>query len=231
MHLPRLGLAKATEKVYDSALSHFTSFCRSSLYLSCLQFPMICAIIVHCFESHKMQPPSRKALVAGMQIPLRYADSSVCSLLGNPSIGLLFDGLKKEQPKQYLPFSLPLVDRCLTLGRGVLGPMQINYWEPCSSSIFYGFLRCENSQPLTPLIFCMILMTFLISLHVLTCILSRSNNKNNSDRVRVSLLLLLQLTLLFVPRPPWPVTCRCALVHGMMDKGKAISMSWFTTRH
>lgn len=103
MHLTRLGLAKATKKVYDSASSHFTSFCWPSLYLSCLRFPMICAIIVHCFETHKMQTSSRKALVAGIQMPLRYVDPSVCTLLGNPSIGLLFGGLKKEQPKKYFP--------------------------------------------------------------------------------------------------------------------------------
>ena len=75
---------------------------------------MICAIIVHCFEAHKMQPSSRKALVAGIQMPLRYVDPSVCTLLWNPSNGLLFDGLKKEQPKKYLPLSLPLVHKLVS---------------------------------------------------------------------------------------------------------------------
>ncbi len=99
--------------MYDSAWSHFSSFC-ATLSVAVLPVNVSCvsAFIVHCYESRKMQPSSIKSMVAGIQFHLRCLDPSTTSLLGNPSIRLLINGLKKEKPQgndQRLPLTLSLL--------------------------------------------------------------------------------------------------------------------------
>ena len=141
-----LGPAKSTIKMYDSAWSYFTSFSAAfSVPVMPVNIPMICAFIVHCLKSRKMQPSSIKASVAGIQFHLRCADPSVCNLLGNPSIRLLFNGLKKEHPgsnDKRLSFSLPLVHKLLShLRQGCFASYADLLLEAIFFTAFYGFLR------------------------------------------------------------------------------------------
>ena len=94
-HFMRLGLAKSSLKMYDSPWFYFTSICAAfSVPVMPVSNPMICAFIVHCFKSRKMQPSSIKASVAGIQFHLRCAD--LCSLLGNPLFASSSMALKKS---------------------------------------------------------------------------------------------------------------------------------------
>ena len=96
----RAGMGRGTLKSYDCAWVYFCSFCCA---LGTPHHPVsilvICAYIVHCFTSRKLQPSTIKATVAGIQFHLRFLDPSVPSLFGNPSVRLLFNGLRKERPQ------------------------------------------------------------------------------------------------------------------------------------
>ena len=96
----RKGLSKNTLKAYDFAWVFFSSFC---LYCSVNPTPVnmaiVCAFIVHCVESRKLQPASIKAMLVGIQFHLRCLDPSTISILSHPSIRLLLNGLKKDHPQ------------------------------------------------------------------------------------------------------------------------------------
>lgn len=95
----RLGLAKSTLKTYNSAWSYYSSFCIAHAVSTVpVDISTVCAFIVHCFESKKLQASSIKALVSGIQFLLRCLVPEMQSLLKNPSVILLLNGLKKESP-------------------------------------------------------------------------------------------------------------------------------------
>ena len=106
---------------------------------------MICAFIIHCFESKKMQPSSIKGSVAGIQFHLRCLDPSTISLLQNSSIRLLLNGLKREKPQGKdirLPLTLPLVHKIIIqLRAGFFGHYTDLLLETVILTAFYGFLR------------------------------------------------------------------------------------------
>ena len=145
-HYMRSGLAKSTLKMYDSAWSYYTSFCATfSAEVLPVNISIICAFLVHCFESRKMQPSSIKGLVAGIQFHLRCLDPSTISLLGNPSVRLLLNGLKKEKPQGNdirLPFTPTLLKKLITYLRGgCFGQYTDLLLETVFLTAFYGFLR------------------------------------------------------------------------------------------
>lgn len=145
-HYMRSGLSKATLKSYDSAWSYFSSFCSSfSVPVLPVNVSVVCAFIVHCFESRKIQPSSIKGLVAGIQFHLRCLDPSTISLLQNPSVRLLLNGLKREKPQgndTRLPLTLPLLRNMIThLRKGCFGPYSDLLVETVLLTAFYGFLR------------------------------------------------------------------------------------------
>ncbi|KAL1268649.1 hypothetical protein QQF64_034012 [Cirrhinus molitorella] len=112
--------------MYDSAWFHFSSFCATfSTAVMPVNVSYVSAFIVHCFESRRMQPSSIKCMVAGIQFHLRCLDPSCLSLLENPSIRLLLNGLKREKPQgkdPRLPFSLTLLQKLITrLREGCFG--------------------------------------------------------------------------------------------------------------
>ncbi len=141
------GLAKSTLKLYDSAWSYFTAFCSSfSVAILPISIPIVCAFLVHCFESRKMQPSSIKGLLAGVQFHLRCLDPSTNSLLENPSIKLLLNGFKREKPQGNdirLPFTPPLLHKLIShLRNGCFGSYTDSLLETVFLTAFYGFLRC-----------------------------------------------------------------------------------------
>lgn len=106
----------------------------------------LCAFIVHSFESRHLQPLSIKALIASIQFHLRCQDPSVCSLLKNPRIRLLLNGLKKEQlpgNDKRLPLTISLVHRMISKLRSGLFTSHINKMlEAVLLMAFYRFMRC-----------------------------------------------------------------------------------------
>ncbi|XP_046891922.1 uncharacterized protein LOC124477894 [Hypomesus transpacificus] len=100
---------------------------------------------VHCFESQKLHPSSIKALVSGIQFNVRCSEPSACSLLGNPSIRLLMNGLRKQRPEtkdKRLPITLPLLHTLVSnLRQGCFGPYVDTLLESVFFTAFYGFLR------------------------------------------------------------------------------------------
>lgn len=142
----RSGLATSTLKMYDTAWSHFSSFCATfSVNILPVNVSYVSAFIVHCFESRKMQPSSIKSMIAGIQFHLRCLDPSTISLLENSSIRLLLNGLKKEKPKgndQRLPLTLPLLKKLISrLREGCFGIYSDMMLESVLLMAFYGFLR------------------------------------------------------------------------------------------
>ncbi len=141
------GLSKNTLKAYDSAWWFFSSFCaRFACPPLPVNIPLVCAFIVHSFESHHLQPLSIKALIAGIQFHLRCQDPSVCSLLKNPCIRLLLNGLEKEQlpgNDERLPLTISLVHKMVSKLRSGLFTSDINkLLEAVLLMAFYGFMRC-----------------------------------------------------------------------------------------
>lgn len=142
----RSGLATSTLKMYDSAWSHFSSFCATfSVDVLPVNVAYVSAFIVHCYESQKMQPSSIKSKIAGIQFHLRCLDPSTISLLENSSIRLLLNGLKKEKPKgndHRLPLTLPLLKKLISRLRvGCFGIYSDMLLESVLLTAFYGFLR------------------------------------------------------------------------------------------
>ena len=138
----RKGLAKSTLKSYDSAWWFFRSFCTRFACLPLpVNIPLICAFIVHSFESRKLQPQSIKALLSGIQFHLRCQDPSVSSILGNPSIQLLLNGLKKERLQgndKRLPLTISLVHQLVSkLRSGMYTPYVNKMVEAVLLMAFY----------------------------------------------------------------------------------------------
>lgn len=140
-------MAKSTLKAYDSAWSYFTLFCAAYTISLCpINIDLVCAYILHCFESHKIHPLSIKASLAGIQFHLRCRDPNTPSLLIHPSIRLLFQGILKTSPDskdKRLPLPLPLLHKLLhCLRLGVFGFHTDLLLETAFLTAFYGFLRC-----------------------------------------------------------------------------------------
>lgn len=142
----RKGLSVSTLKSYDSAWSHFSSFCAA---LSTVPIPAniacVSAFIVHCFESRNMQPSSIKSTIAGIQFHLRCTDPSTIGLLENLSIRLLLNGLKKQNPQGNdcrLPMTPSLLQTIISrLREGCFCHYSDLLMETMLLTAFYGFLR------------------------------------------------------------------------------------------
>jgi len=145
----RAGLGKGTLKSYDCAWVYYCSFCRAlDTPHHPVNLPVVCAYIVHCFTSRKLQPSTIKAAVAGIQFHLRCLDPSVQSLLGNPSVRLLFNGLRKERPQgndRRLPITLPILHHLVSVLRAGCfnAPTDVMLEAVCLMA-FYGFMRCDE---------------------------------------------------------------------------------------
>ncbi|KAK2863779.1 hypothetical protein Q7C36_002933 [Tachysurus vachellii] len=149
------GLAKSTLKMYDSALSHFSSFCATfNVDVLPVNVSYVSAFIVHCFESCKIQPSSilHPAYARRHPIPPALLDPSTISLLKNSSIRLLLNGLKKEKPKgndPRLPLTLPLLQKLMSrLREGCFEIYSDIMLESVLLMAFYGFLRARMEAPL-----------------------------------------------------------------------------------
>lgn len=98
-----------------------------------------------CLYCSLLQPSSVKGLVAGIQFHLRCLDPSTISLLENPSICLLLNGIKREKPQDKdsrLPLTLPLLKTLITqLRNGCFGSYTDILLETVLLTAFYGFLR------------------------------------------------------------------------------------------
>ena len=143
----RKGIAPSTLKSYDRAWFQFSGFCAAfGVSPMPVNMSVLCAFIVHCFESRKLHPSSIKALVSGIPFYVRCSEPSACSLLGNPSIRLLMNGLRKQRPEtkdKRLPITLPLLHTLVSnLRQGCFGPYVDTLLESVFFTAFYGFLRC-----------------------------------------------------------------------------------------
>ena len=112
-----------------------------------MNMSVLCAFMVHCFESRKLQPSSIKALVAGVQFHVRWADLLACSLLGSPFMRLLMNGLRKQRPERKdkrLPITLPLLHKLVSaLRQGYFGLYVDTLLETVPHSVL-RFLRCSK---------------------------------------------------------------------------------------
>lgn len=101
--------------------------------------------ITHCLDSRKLQPSTIKIMISGIQFHIRCLDPSSQSLLQNPSIHLLLNGLKKENPAapdKRLPLSLSQVHAMVNqLRLGLFNPHANSLLEAVFLTAFYGFLR------------------------------------------------------------------------------------------
>ncbi|XP_035268944.1 uncharacterized protein LOC118225046 [Anguilla anguilla] len=211
-HYMRSGLAKSTLKMYDSAWYHFSSFCAAfSVAVSPINISIVCAFVVHCFESRKMQPSSIKTLVAGIQFHLRCMDPSVGSLLGNPSLRLLFNGLMKRSPESIdkrLPLTISLTHKLVShLRQGCFNPYTDSLLEAVFLTAFYGFLRCgeyttrtENFDPSIDLTYSN--LSFGSQYFIIH--LKRSKTDKNAKGTPI---IIAQTGTVFVPSLPWHGTC------------------------
>ncbi len=143
----RLGLAKSTIKAYDSAWYFYSTFCASLLLKPLpVNISVICAFIVHLFESRHLHVANIKASLAGIQFHMRCRDPASPSLLRNPSIQLLLNGLKKARPQgcdKRLPLTISMVHKLVSkLGQGCFSPYIDTMLEAVLLMAFFGFLRC-----------------------------------------------------------------------------------------
>ena len=143
----RKGLAPRTIKAYDAAWWFFRSFCeRFACPLLPLNIPLVCAFIVHAYKSRKLQPTSIKALISGVQFHLRCIEPTVPSILQNPAVQLLLNGLKKDhgQGKDCrLPITITVLHTMVGKLRGGLFSQHENVLlEAVILMAFYAFLRC-----------------------------------------------------------------------------------------
>ena len=143
----RSGLAKSTIKTYDTAWCHFTQFCGDfNVPVLPVNFSAVCAFIMQCREQRKMRVGSIKGYLSGIQFHMRCLDPTVCGLLGNPSVKLLLDGMRKGSsslPDKRLPFSLHTLHLLVThLRGGIFGPYNDLLLEAVFLAAFYGFMRC-----------------------------------------------------------------------------------------
>ena len=143
----RLSLAKSTIKAYDSACFFFSSFC-ANLLLSPLpvDISVVCAFIVFSSESLNLQMQSIKAMLAGIHFHFQCQDPASQSLLRNPSIQLLLNGLKKACPPgsdKRLPPTISLVHKSVSSLRQGCFSLYIDIMsEAVLLMAFYGFFRC-----------------------------------------------------------------------------------------
>lgn len=97
-------------------------------------------------NARKIQPPSIKATLAGIQFHLRCRDPSSISLFQHPSISLLIKGISKAHPgkkDKRLPITLPLLHKLLhRLRLRVFGSYMDILLDAVLLTAFYGFLRC-----------------------------------------------------------------------------------------
>lgn len=147
----RAGLAKTTLKTYDSAWSSFSDFCKAfSVPNLPVNIPIVCAFITHCFESRKLKPSTIKILISGIQFHIRCLDPSSLSLLQNPSICLLLNGLKKESPAipdKRLPLSRAQVHTMVDkLRSGLFTPHSNLLLEAAFLTVFMDFSEEGNSR-------------------------------------------------------------------------------------
>lgn len=142
----RFGMAKSTLKVYDSAWSYFSLFCTAfTVPVFPINIEVFCALIVHCVNTRKLQPPSIKATLAGIQFHLHCRDLSSISLFQHSSISLLIKGISKAYPgkkDKRLPLTLPLLHKMWHhLRLGVFGSYLDILSEAVVLTASYGFLR------------------------------------------------------------------------------------------
>ncbi len=143
----RFGMAKSTLKGYDSAWSYFSLFCAAfAVPTFPINIGVVCAIIVHCANASKLQPPTIKSTIAGIQFHLRCQDPSSISLFHHPSISLLIKDISKAHPgkkDKCLPLTLPLLHKLLNrLKLRVFGEYSEILLDAVQLTAFYGFLRC-----------------------------------------------------------------------------------------
>lgn len=109
-----------------------------------LSIPTICAFLVHCFESRKLQPSTVKTIAVGIQFHFMCLDPSSQSLLQNPAIHL--NGFKKKSPvvpDKGLLFSPHQVHQMVRKLRSVVfNPYDNTLLEAVFLTAFYGFLHC-----------------------------------------------------------------------------------------
>lgn len=240
-HYMRSGLAKSTLKTYDSAWYYFSSFCAAfSVAVSPINIPIVCAFVVHCYESRKMQPSSIKTLVAGIQFHLRCMDPSVGSLLGDPSLRLLFNGLMKRSPESIdkrLPLTIVLIRKLVShLRQGCFNPYTDSLLEAVFLTAFYGFLRCgeyttrtENFDPSLDLTYSN--LSFGSQYFIIH--LKRSKTDKNAKGTPI---IIAQTGTVFCPFSSMTRYLRWR-PHAspddplfVTDKGKAMTRSWFAAR-
>ena len=85
-------------------------------------------------------------MLAGIQFHLRCHDTASQSLLGNPSIQLLLNGLKKARPPgndKSLPLTISFLHKLVSrLRQGCFSPYIDVLLEAVLLMAFFGFLRC-----------------------------------------------------------------------------------------
>lgn len=103
--------------------------------------------MVYCVNSHKLQTPSIKATLVGIQFHLHCLDPSAPSLFKAPAICLLLNGIAKTSPPskdKRLPITLPILHNMLhQLRRGIF-KQYTNTLLGTVFTAFYWFLRCRE---------------------------------------------------------------------------------------
>ncbi len=240
-HYMRSGLANSTLKLYDSAWSYFSAFCSIfSVAIFPISIPIVCAFMVHCFESRKMQPSSIRGLLAGVQFHLRCLDPSISSLLENPSIKLLLNGFKREKPQGNdlrLPFTPSLLHKLIIhLRKGCFGPYIDSLLETVFLTAFYGFLRCgeftTRSQTFDP---SRDLTISDVTLHDHYFCVFLKHSKTDKDRKGTSVVIS-RINSDFCPLSSMVryLRSRAQASHReplfLTEKGEPLSRAWFTSR-
>ena len=237
----RRGLAESTAKVYDSAWLYFMSFCAAyGVSVLPVNVSVVCAFMVHCFESRGLQPASIRNSLSGIQFHLRCLDPSACNILSIPSVKLLLNGLKKECPStkdSRLPFLLPMVHKMVScLRKGCFGSYEDALLEAVFFTAFYGFLRCgeftTSTSVFNPLhdltVGDLSVRTNMYAVHL-------KHSKTDQDG-RGADVVISSTNTGFCPLVSLQRYMAARPRAGRMDplflteKGKAVSRSWFTSR-
>ncbi len=160
-----------------------------------------------------MQPSSIKSMVAGIQFHLRCLDPSTTSLLKNPLIRLLINGLKKEKPQgndQRLPLTLSLLLMLLSRLR--------------------EFTRTDNFNPSQDLT----ISDVTIYSHYFTVYLKHSKTDKNKEGTVI--FISESNSVLFCPLSSMLAYLRSRPQAGPQDplfsteEGKPMSRAWFASR-
>ena len=140
------ALAPSTLKAYSYAWSLFNLFC-IFMHVSVLpvSVPIVCAFIVHCFESHRHKLSTIRGNIAGIQFYARCQDPGSPSLFSAPAIRLLLKGMYKSVPKvpdKRSPITLDILNRLVcALRAGKFHPYFNILLETVFLTAFYGFMR------------------------------------------------------------------------------------------